>query len=317
MNQHYDPTVFSMDSTWPGLIADLGFTCGDISIDLSTTSQAPNIQTNGEWIQVVGASSAGAFNVYLPAELCLTMIEAADNDIAIDKLDGDLAALILEHILSEKLVELESVLGCDLAISNIADVQIPVRDAVYGVDVFINGQTTKAGLSVSGQLGEWVEYVVSQNSNLEERQLDENMVVHLGPVVLPSTNAYLVRSGEAINCGVTPSDIIKGILMRSDGRYWPIFIEDTEIEIAGPLAGPIDVPVEKTEYVYVTFGIGGLALSANARARIETGSRFEVERLPNNAANVYYQTRPFAQGNLSVIGENLAVTLGQIGKFEV
>lgn len=316
MNQHFKDTVFSAESTWGGVVADLRFEYGDLHLKALTVSQKPTIDVSGGWVQVVGTSSVGGFNLYLPADLCLSVLEAADPVLDIAELDSTAAALVFEHVTTKPLSELEEVLGADLSISKIVDVSQPVTERIYGLNVEQDGKHYPAAISVSGKLHEWFEIVVGQYSNPHERELDERLIVHLGPVVIASRQAYLVRMGEKIDCGVQPSDVIKGVLMRQDGYYWPIFIEDNEIEISQQMAGPVNFSHADDTQVFATFGIGDVSVTAAERVKLAPGHRLKVNRIENNGANIYYQAKPFARGHLAICGENLAVEIDKIGSFQ-
>ena len=316
MTQFRDPTLLSINSTWPGLIADLTLQYGDLQLNASTAERAPMVTSNGDWVQIGGGSSVGSFTIYLPADLCAAILAASDNDLDIAKLDGAAAALVFEHVTSHKIEKLEELLGCDLSLTKIADVDKVVTEPLLGLEIEHEDKVHSAGVRVTGKLAEWFEYVVANNSNLEERALSEKMSVQLGPVILSDRQAYLVRSGGIIDCGVVPSEVIHGILLREDNRYWPIHIEDASVEIVGPLSGPASFANVDRSQVFVTFGIGEINLPAVDRMKLDIGSRLDVARYDENGAHVYYQTKPFAKGNLTLHGENLAVTLSTIGAFD-
>jgi len=316
MSQYLDPTLLSINSTWPGLIADLTLQYGELYLSANTASRAPVVNPSDEWVQIMGGSSVGSFSLYLKTDICVAILEASDQNLDITQLDGTAAALVFEHVTSYRVEQLESVLGCDLSFTKVSDVTGPVREPLLGLQIDYDGKTHSAAICVTGKLAEWFEYVVANNSNLEERSLSEKMTVQLGPVTLSNRQAYLVRSGEIIDCGVMPSEIIHGILLREDRRYWPIYIEDSAIEIAGPLSGPTTFDENNEAHVFATFGIGEVTLRAVDRLNLDVGSRIDINRYADNGANIYYQTKPFGKGVLSLNGENLAVTLDKIGAFE-
>lgn len=316
MTQFRDPTLLSINSTWPGLLADLTLQYGDLQLSASTAERAPMVTSNGNWVQIGGGSSVGSFNIYLPADLCAAILEASDSDLDITRLDGTAAALVFEHVTSHKIEQLQEILGCDLSLTKIVDVSKTVTEPLLGMEIEHSDKKYEAGIHVTGKLAEWFEYVVANNSNLEERSLSDKLSVQLGPVILSDRQAYLVRSGGIIDCGVVPSEIIHGILLREDNRYWPIYIEDASVEIVGPLSGPASFDDVDRSQVFVTFGIGEINLRAVERVKLDIGSRLDVARYEDNEARVYYQTKPFAKGNLTLHGENLAVTLSTIGAFE-
>ncbi|MEL7428643.1 MAG: hypothetical protein AAFN43_01465 [Pseudomonadota bacterium] len=315
MTKAIDPSLLSINSSWPGLIADLSLEHGSFVIDASTSAMPPAVDGNGDWVQIEGASSSGCFILYLPASLCISILEAADASIDIEALDGETAAIVLEHVASQRLSQLEEVLGHDLAFKSLSDVNAEVTGRLLGLELRLQSEVHQAALKVSGKLLEDLEQTVNANANFEEKELPSTLSVQLGPVVVSTRNAYLARKGEIIDCGVMPSDVIHGILMRKDKRYWPIYIEDHSVEIAGPLAGPVDFSSVDDGQVYVTFGIGEADLTPLERSKAGVGTRIAVQRFPDNEARVYYQSRPFAKGALSLHGENLAVTLHAVGAF--
>ncbi len=316
MSQFLDPTLLSINSSWPGLIADLSLQYGELNLSAKTAARAPSVKPNGDWVQVSGGSSVGSFTIYMPANVCAAILEASDQKLDITQLDGTAAALVFEHVTSYRVEQLEEVLGCDLTFTKVTDVTQSIFEPLLGLEVYHDGETYNAGLKVNGKLAEWFEFVVANNSNLEERSLSETMSVQLGPVILSDRQAYLVRTGGIIDCGVMPSEVIHGILLREDKKYWPIYIEDSSIEIAGPLSGPAVFDEENRSQVFVTFGIGEIKLSAVERMNLEIGSSVNVTRYADNGAKIYYQTKPFAMGSLALHGDNLAVTLNTIGAFE-
>lgn len=312
-----DKALIALVSSWGGLICDLRVRIGTFSTEIITTNTTPNIAPNGGWVQIIGHSNAGGFSIFLPSQAAGFILQLADDDLNLGKLEGGDAALIFEHLFTYHLSTLENMLGTELSIISIEDVNAPVQGELLGFEFEIEGTQHQGAVQITGELHYEFEKLVAPNSFPEEKQIDNRMIVHLGPVVVSSRQAYLARIGEMIDCGVEPSAVIKGILMRSDGRYWPIYIEDEQVEIAGPLAGPVQISNETTENVFVTFGLGEVSLSAFERHSLTEGSKVNIQRLPDNHAHVYYQARPFGQGHLSILGSNLSVTLDQIGAFKV
>lgn len=313
----FDKTLIALVSSWGGLICDPRVQIGSFFTDLVTTFTAPNIAPNGRWIHIIGQSNMGAFSIFLPSEAAGFILQLADDDLNIGKLEGGDAALVFEHMFTYHMNMLEDMLGAELSIISITDVDAPVSGELLGFEFDIEGTTHQGALQITGELHYEFEKLVAPNSFPEEKKIDNKMIVHLGPVVVTARQAYLARVGQMIDCGVEPSAVIKGVLMRSDGRYWPIFIEDEQIEIAGPLAGPVKISNETTENVFVTFGLGEVSLSVFERHNLVEGSKVNIKRLPNNSAHIYYQARPFGLGHLSILGSNLSVTLDSIGAFKV
>ncbi len=312
----YDKSLIALVSSWGGLICDLSLQIGTFFTEIVTTNTPPHISANGQWVQIIGHSNAGAFSIYLPSDAAAYILQLAHDDLNITKLEGGDAALIIEHLLTYRLNMLEDILGAELSIVSITDVDAPINGELLGFEFDIEGNTYQGALQITGELHHMVEGLVAHHSFPEEKNIDNKLIVHLGPVVVPARQAYLARTGEMIDCGVEPSSVIKGVLMRSDGRYWPIYIEDEQVEIAGELAGPIHISNETTDNVFVTFGLGETTLSAFDRHTLSVGSKINIQRLPNNAANIYYQARPFGQGFLSILGSNLAVILDSVGAFK-
>lgn len=313
----YDKSLIALSSSWGGLICDLNIRIGSFATEIVTTNTPPLIQPNGNWIQIIGESNAGSFILYMQSDAAAFVLQLADNDLDITKLEGGDAALIFEHIFTDRLNRLEELVGVGLSIISITDVDAPVTGELLGFEFDIEGNLHQGAVQIHGDLHHLFEGIIAPHSFPEEKNLDNRLIVHLGPVVVPARQAYLARIGEMIDCGVEPSDIIKGVLMRCDGKYWPIHIEDEQMEIVGELAGPVQTSNETTENVFVTFGLGEVSLSPYERQNLTPGSKVNIDRLPNNGANIYYQARPFGQGYLSILGTHLAVTLDSVGAFKV
>lgn len=314
----YDKSLIALSSSWGGLIANLGVQIGNFYTIIETLDTAPNIPLNGNWVQIVGQSDLGGFTIYISSDAAASFLKLSHDELDVSKLEGNDAALILEYLFTGQLYSLEEILGTNLKLNTVTDINTPVMDEVFGFQFELNGKFEKAALSVEGHLHNVLESVIAPLSFPDERKLDNRLIVHLGPVVVPARQAYLARIGEMIDCGVEPSDVIKGVLMRSDNRYWPIYIEDEKIEIVGDLAGPVDFSQQdpNQENIFVTFGLGEVTLSAYDRSTIGIGTVINIARLENNSANIYYQARPFGKGHLSILGTNLAVTLDSVGAFK-
>ena len=313
----FDRSLIALVSSWGGLICDTTIQINDFNTEIITKNIPPKIPTNGTWIQIIGKSNIGGFTIYLPTDAAAFILQLADGNLDISKLEGGDAALVFEYLFTYHLNLLENILEAELSIVSITDVDAPVQGELLGFEFDLEGETQQGALQVQGDLHHQIEGVVGLNSFPEDKIVEDRLIVHLGPVVVPSKQAYLARVGEMIDCGVEPSSTIKGVLMRSDRRYWPIYIEDELVEIAGELAGPIQMSNETTENVFVTFGLGEVSLSAHLRLSLSVGSKIQIQRIPNNGANIYYQARPFGQGHLSILGSNLSVTLDNIGAFKI
>lgn len=311
-----DNSLMSLSTSWPNLVGDLTFDNGVLNISADTKKLPPMVHPDGNWVQLVGKGNRGSFCVYMPSTLCANLLEASNDSLDISRLEGSDAALILEYLFDSKIGTLEELFNDKFSFIKLADVSVQVNSELFGIDVEVNGEVFTCALSFDQGLRDTFEVVCSKFAMPLEKNVDRKMIVHLGPVIVPARQAYLARKGEAINCGVMPSEVIRGVLMRSDGRYWPIHIEDEEVQIVGELAGPVTPPAEKSDDIYVTFGLGEVRIDAYTRANLVVGDRLNVIRLPNNNANVYYQARPFGQGHLSILGPNLAVTLERIGTFK-
>ncbi len=307
-----DQMVFSIRSTWAGLVADLSFQSGDqfVEVDTAPSAQIPAI--DGSWCQVSGRSPTGRFSVFLPVSLLASLIDGIDEKLKLENLDCNTAAVLLEHALTPSLTKLENVLGSDLTLLEVSELRRAVTENLLGLVFNVNETTIHGALMVDGDLADRLEYVVQENSSAEEKNIDPTLVVHLGPVVLPTRDACLASTGSTIDCGVMPTEIIKGVLMRSDNRYWPIHIEDDAVEIAGELSAPVDFSRSGDENVFVTFALGQVELKPVERKNLQPGQKLQVERYPDNGARVHYQTVPYAEGSIVLLGDNLAVQLASL-----
>ncbi len=207
---------------------------------------------------------------------------------------------------------LESILGQDLTIEQITSVDQPPANSTLSFDIEIDGIDYPAALTSQGTLFRTLKGVVEQNSAPEELKVSPTLTVHSGPVVVPSKKAYTTKVGETIDCGVAPNQNITGILMRSNGRYWPIQIDDESVRISGELSKPVNFSNTPNDRVYATFVIGTIELTAFQRRQIQIGTNIPVSRFSDNRTDVYFQNKPYAKGHLKIANENLAVEIDQI-----
>jgi len=111
-----DKALIALVSSWGGLICDLRVRIGTFSTEIITTNTTPNIAPNGGWVQIIGHSNAGGFSIFLPSQAAGFILQLADDDLNLGKLEGGDAALIFEHLFTYHLSTLENMLGTELSI---------------------------------------------------------------------------------------------------------------------------------------------------------------------------------------------------------
>jgi len=305
--------ILTLRRAWAGLVADLRLIIENSTVTAVPNSAIPQIPADGSWLKVVGNGNSGNFDLFMPAVLLDLIFKKADENLDLGNIQSIDAAIILEHIFTERLEALEAIFGQKLTFEYIEMVeQVPAGSAL-GFDVKVDAISYPAALTAQGQLFQALKQIVERNSNPQELELDPKMTVHFGPVVVPSKTAYQSAVGGTIDCGVTPNQNITGVLMRSDGRYWPVQIEDEVIKIAGELAPPVDFSKTQADRVFATFVIGTIELDAFQRGQIQNGTTLPVNRFADNKTDVYFQNRHYASGHLKILNENLAVQIDMVG----
>jgi len=307
----------SLQASWPGMLADLSFVTSAITLVAMPTASVPKIQTDGSWTMLSGsAGQNGRFCLFVPGKTACKILELADPTIKFEKLLGADASLILEHVFSNGLVAIEETLDVELTFDQLGDVVKAPLEGLLGLQVDLEGERHDAALFIEGDLHDRLEYFTAERFDPLERDLDPLLEVHLGPVVLPAARALSAKPGETIDCGVSPSDTVRGVLMRRDGRYWPVFIEDDCVEIVGDLLGPVQIS-DGLEHVFATFVLAKVRLNAVERQQLVIGARIAVERLPDDGVELHYQASPYGMGSLTVFSGNLGVTINRVGPVHV
>ena len=306
--------ALSLRSAWSALVADLNMICGETPLTAKPNGLVPYVHSDGTWTQFSGTARNGEFNVFLPVHLADDILKAQDANLGFSSIPSEDSVLVFEHIFSNKLSMLEEVFGTGLTLDQITTVTTPVVGTLLGLDVEFAGKSYTAAIQTEGAFATQVNSAIEANSSPEESKISSELLIHFGPIVLASKVARQVKPGETINCGVAPNDLISGVLMRADGAYWPIHVEDDAIEIIADLIKPDQKSQPQYDRVFVTFVIGTVELSAFERKQLTGGQRIFINRFENNQVEIFYQNKPFAKGHLKLVDGSLAVEYDEIGK---
>ena len=304
--------ALSLRSAWSALIADLNMICGETPLTAKPNGLVPYIQTDNSWAKFSGKARNGSFNVFLPIQLADDILKAQDANLAFSSLLSEDAALVFEHIFSNKLGALEEAIGTNLALDKSTTVTVPVIGTLLGLDIEFAGKSYSAAIQTDGAFATQINSSIEANSSPEESKISSELSIHFGPIVLASKVARQAKPGETINCGVAPNDLISGVLMRKDGAYWPIHVEDDAIEIIADLVKPDQNTRPQYDRVFVTFVIGTVELSAFERQQLAAGKQININRFENNHVDIFYQNKPFAKGHLKLVDGYLAVEYDEI-----
>ncbi|MEZ5792462.1 MAG: FliM/FliN family flagellar motor switch protein [Nitratireductor sp.] len=292
----------------------MGFRVGEKLFEIETVFGDQTISPSGQTVVIEGSFGAEPFLVHVAAPALIAMLQAVDPAITnLPSMPVD-ALLACEAIASNLISRIEEATGEMIALHSLSLLRAGnrVSSGMLGASIASGGNQWPAGFEVGPRAASWLEGYAAANQHPAEKRISRQMAVCIGPVAMATEQVYRARPGAIVDCGVDPSADVRGILLRSDGSYWPISIEDEVIEVTGSLRGPVPMRAG-TGSTIVSMRIGDVTLTPSERLRIEPGTRILVSRIPENLAELRVGSKALCHGELDVVEGTLAVRISATG----
>ena len=297
---------------WADVVGDVSFAAGERSVRIETAPFEPGLTAPGPWLLVTGRAGAELFALLIEQRFALMLARHHDRDMRRFPAEPGDGALLMEFCLQPLLENLEAELGKPITLE-LADscATVPAHSwlclaATSGEDVFQIGLAP--GPAAMGLLSELAE----SHADPAEKQVSDRLIVKVGPVALPTEEALTSGPGDKFDTGIDPAGEVRGVLERSDGKFWPILIDDDEVTIAGDLRPPINLD-EPSGKVLVGFEIGEIVVGARDRRAITIESRLPVNRVPGNGVIIWLNRATHGNGRLDLVDGSLAVAIDTSG----
>ncbi|MCB1457727.1 MAG: FliM/FliN family flagellar motor switch protein [Nitratireductor sp.] len=301
---------------WGNVVADLGFRVGDRLFDIETIAGTTLPDTGGEIVMIAGLFGNETFRLGIELSALIAMLQAIDPEIRQLPRDPDDAVLACELVASGLFSRMENALGESVRLISLQRgaeraISAQLRE-LLPVTISSGGYQWWAGLQPGQGMAGIIEPFARANQHRDEKLIDRSMSVCIGPVAMATDQVYRARAQSIVDCGFDPSNDVRGVLIRSDGKYWPVVIDDEAIEITGNLrdGGLMRAGSGST---LVTIRIGEVTLSPSQRLKIEQGTRILVARIPGNQAEVMVGRKALCHGELDIVDGSLAVRIADWG----
>ncbi len=301
-------------AVWRNVLLEPEYQLGEETFRLATNSTTKRIDPNLSLVQVTMRSENFGFTITLAEAFLLDCLEGISTLTSISGQTGPDAALILEQFFRTPLEEFSNLLGEYPEIVRIA----PAEIATLGRDDFqftISGDQgggSMCFIRFDGALEDRVFERLGAYSSADEKEVEPQLEVRIGPISLPQTAIANLRAGVILDCGVQPTDTIRGLLVRSDNRYWPAHINDGEV-VATAAIQPLDYSnARHSGLALITLGFGSALMGPLERLQFGEGDTIAIERYSDNAVEIYANEHQIGKGQLVVHDDNLSVSIEQV-----
>ncbi|MEM7429690.1 MAG: hypothetical protein AAF441_26770 [Pseudomonadota bacterium] len=304
------PLILKMN--WADIVGDLTCSVGEHRIRVETAPAGAALNAAGPWMLVTGKAGHELFALLLEQRFAYLLAREHDRDLRrFPEEPGD-CALLLEFCLQALLEALEASLGKPLTLDLADACQTVPAHSWLCVNAEMAGETFQIGLAPGPDGMAYLSRLAEDYADPAEKQIDSRLLVKVGPVALPAQEAITSGPGDKFDTGIDPAGDVRGILERSDGKFWPVLIDDDEVTITGDLHEPVSLP-DQAGQILVGFEIGDLELGAQARRALQTDSRVPVNRIPGNGVIIWLNRGTHGSGHLDMIDDSLAVTIDASG----
>ena len=214
----------------------------------------------------------------------------------------------MEHLLLEPLSQLENFLGEYQEIRQIrTSLRSDIQKNSLQFSVSHDEHHFVGFLNIKDPLAERITERVIPFSSVDEKRVSDALDIMIGPIALDNHAFSNVTLGQIIDCGVQPSDTIRGFVWRSDNSYWPGFVEDDQFLISGKKAAIDFSAARKADKTLVSLQFADAYVMAVDRLTIAEGDRINVTRFEDNEVRIFANDVEHGYGRLMVHNGNLAV----------
>lgn len=293
---------------WRNCFLTFEFSTGSSQWTAATTPITEMPAGLSHWLTMTLGSERYQFDMLLPLDFFDAVLRQEHPSVNINALQSADQLLVIEQILSDPLRQLEDFLGTyqqitNLRASNSQDVQ--PNSLQFSIE---NNENRFVGfLNIADPLAERITERVMPYSSVDEKAVSDELGVMIGPIALQNQAFSNITVGGIIDCGVQPNDTIRGYVLRSDRRYWPGFVEDTQFLVSNAHQ-PLDfTAARKAGKTLVSLQFANAFVSAIDRLGLTEGDRININRFEGNDVRIFANDIEHAYGHLLVHNGNLAV----------
>lgn len=293
---------------WPHVVCNMSINPGQEFYFFETAPARPMEVTGPvEKYMITGHVGAGRFRVLVEKDLVDSILQA--NEVAPQALSQDPLdrAMVFELLCLDLIERMEARTGEEVQLD---DVQLTHSEPAEGwlyLSCPALGHQPLIALATDAKLAPVLKQFVAANRAPREHQYSNKLSVSIGPVALPLGDCLALGEGDLLDCGFDPSGEVHGMLVRSDGCFWPVSIEGNVINVTGELQQPLPPP--QSEMTDAVFEFGTLYLQHCIRRTVAPGMDFSFSQDQEGRTTMWLGSVRHATGTFEVYDDSLFVQI--------
>ena len=292
-------------TNWPAVIGELAVPLANRELIVETAARDTSAETDWRMVLLTGKAGGYDFAAALEIGLVNLVMQAQDPDLVLLPEHTEEAACLLEHILAPLVEVLESHIGISIGIEHALVVErLPQHEWLHLIAGY-GAENYRLVVAVPDNLQSWLGNFVHGNANGYEKAIEKRLSVRVGPVTLSRDLADNLSAGTCISTGLKPNGRVQGTLMRSDGRYWPVIIDDSSVKIDYDLMPAMNL-LEQHD-IWACFEIGMVEMPHSTRIKIARGDSLDINRITGGATRIWLNGQPAGWGTFDLVGGVIAV----------
>ncbi len=296
---------------WPHVVCNISLNPGHGFYFFETAAAGPvSPATQAAKYMITGHVGAGRFRVLVEKDFVDSIL--SDHDVNASTLSEDPLdrAMVFELFCLDLIERMEARTGDEVQFD---EVQVTSSEPAEGW-LYLNcpalDRTPLIAIATDGRLAPVLKQFVAANRAPREHQYSNELSVSIGPVALPLGDCLALGAGDLLDCGFDPSGEVYGMLVRSDGCFWPVSIEGSLITVTGELQQPLPAP--HAEVADAVFQLGVLHLQHCVRRTIAPGMSFAFNQNEDGRTTMWLGPRKHATGAFEVHDESLFVLIDAV-----
>ena len=222
-------------SIWRNCLLSLPFVIGNQRFLAATSAVSTPFSGDSVLVGLKLSNGHQAFNLVVPEAFLEDVISANSAGISMHVTEDDDLILVIEQVISEPLEQIANLLGAYCEITGIErDLAPKAANDGFQFDVTDpSGVLHRCAVLFDDRLEARIIERIEPVSSPHEKTVADHLDVRIGPIILSRQDIARLSTGQILDCGVQPTDQIRGLLLRSDDQFWPGFIDDSGIQISG------------------------------------------------------------------------------------
>ncbi len=297
---------------WRGSVPNLIFDIKGFSgkIELSQSEKLPQTLPH---ILIEAKIDKSPFKLFIEQDFILDIFSSPQIDVDLEKLSPSEAAIIIEHIFTQPLEQLEHILDGKITILRAAISEEKPR--IHGLGFIIKTtEKTYNGVFVNGDFASLnrIAKALSPFYAPKEKAFPDECDVIIGPIQLSQSEIDNLRINDLVSIGQEMNQEVKGYIVRKSGTFWHADLEPKSARIISE-PGDISQFLQPTDEIkFAGIKIGQIKILANEVAKVRIGDKFQIERIEDNIAHLIIDGKHIASGHLQNLSNVLCLAISEM-----